>query len=47
LSEVTHLLGADAGPIGPEKGGESMTTQVVVLATALLVAMLVIDRLTR
>jgi hypothetical protein len=37
----------DAGPIGPEKGGDGMATTVAVLATALLVATLVIDRLAR
>jgi hypothetical protein len=31
----------------PEKGGESMATAVVTLATALLVAVLVIDRLAK
>jgi hypothetical protein len=38
---------ADAGPIGPEQGGDGMSTVVDVLATALLIAMLVIDRLAR
>ncbi len=38
---------ADAGPIGPEKGGDGMAESIAVLATALLVAMLVIDRLAR
>jgi hypothetical protein len=36
---------ADAGPIGSEKGGDGMATAV--LAMALLVAILVIDRLAR